>query len=164
MKADRTIGLYAGSFDPITRGHLNIITKALQTFDEVHIGIGVNSKKTRLFSVEESIEMIREQIGYEGSRCSVGGFTGKSITQYAREIEATHIVRGLRQASDFNDEFVIRGAIEQMDPSLVITHFICDHQLLHVSSSTARELASVKANIGWLVTPNVELALLKKFE
>lgn len=164
MKADRTIALYAGSFDPITLGHLDIISKAMATFDHVHIGIGKNPRKTRLFSVEESLDLIQRTVMNQTEYdFSIGQFIDMTITDYAEQIGATHIVRGLRQASDFNDEFVIRGVIENLNPSIVVTHFICDHRFLHVSSSTARELASVNASLDWLVPVAVEDALRNKF-
>lgn len=164
--------LYGGSFDPFSLGHGNIVLKAHGTFDELHIGIGTNPKKTRLFTVEESVQMIRDTIRemhpgepyeFEHLGITVGEFTGKSITQYAREIGATHIVRGLRQASDFNDEFIFRGAIEKMAPELVVTHFICDHEWMHVSSSTARDLARLNEDVSWLVGESVQVALREKF-
>src|SRR5580658_1679834 len=123
-KAQRTKALYAGSFDPITRGHLDIIGKALRTFDAVHVAIGTNVKKQRAFGVEESRRLIVRSIvehwpkaiaaapgaAPSGERLfdgalEVGESAYESLIAYARGIGATHIVRGLREASDFNDEF-----------------------------------------------------------
>lgn len=159
-----TKAIYAGSFDPVTRGHADIIRKAASTFDELVVAIGTNPKKTRLFSVKESIDMIRDTIDEyllpsQENRVSVAEFTGMSLAAYARQIDATHIVRGLRQISDFNDEFTFTGANEQIAPKLTITHFICKAKYLHVSSSTAKELAKLREPIDWLVTPKVRDAL-----
>jgi pantetheine-phosphate adenylyltransferase len=157
--------LYAGSFDPITLGHANIIEKARRTFDEVLVGVGINPRKTRTFSVEESMDFIRatmEELNpkepFEYLNVKVGRFSN-SIAQYARQMGCTHIVRGLRQASDFNDEFIIRGALEHMDPDITLVHFICDHQFMHVSSSTARDLARLGHDPEWLVGRTVGAAL-----
>jgi pantetheine-phosphate adenylyltransferase len=168
-KADRTKALYAGSFDPITRGHLDIIGKALATFEAVHVAIGTNVRKSRAFAVEESLNLIERSIverwpeAAEGSglfdgALEVGEYAHKSLIAYARAIGATHIVRGLREASDFNDEFNLHGVAERIDPSILMVHFICESQFLHVSSSTAKELDAVGEGIGWLVMPSVEAA------
>jgi pantetheine-phosphate adenylyltransferase len=87
-----------------------------------------------------------------------------SVTQHAKELGATHLVRGLRQASDFNDEFSLTGIVGHIDSDLIMTHFICNEKFLHISSSTARELASLGEDISWLVTPKVEEALKGKFK
>ena len=170
QKTGRTRALYAGSFDPITRGHLDIIGKALMTFDTVHVAIGTNVRKQRVFGVEESQRLIGQSIAeqwpdaiapdgrlFDGA-LQVGEYANKSLIAYARQIGATHIVRGLREASDFNDEFNLHGVAGRIDPSILMVHFICEAQFLHVSSSTAKELASVGEGIGWLVMPCVEAA------
>jgi len=175
-KTGRTKALYAGSFDPITRGHLDIIGKALMTFDAVHVAIGTNVRKQRAFGVEESQRLIvrsivehwPEAMGntdaapatellFDGA-LEVGEFTNQSLIAYARRIEATHIVRGLREASDFNEEFNLHGVAGRIDASMLMVHFICEAQFLHVSSSTAKELDAVGEAIGWLVMPSVEAA------
>lgn len=168
-----TIGLYAGSFDPMTRGHLDILSKAVQTFDTVHVAVGRNASKKGFFSVlkrlslissaiEESENPILRQADGMG-RLLFGEYEGISIIKYANQIGATHIVRGLRQAGDFNDEFGLTGAAAHLDSSVIFTHFIGKENYLHVSSSTARELASLDEDISWLVTPSVEEALKKAF-
>ncbi|MFZ5720680.1 MAG: pantetheine-phosphate adenylyltransferase [Pseudomonadota bacterium] len=169
-KAVTTKAVYAGSFDPITRGHLDILGKALATFDAVHVAIGTNVKKTRTFELAESQRLIEQSVverwpearGADGElfdgALEVGEYAGQSLVGYAREIGATHIVRGLREASDFNDEFNLHGVAGRIDPSILMVHFICEAQFLHVSSSTAKELAAVGEDIGWLVMPCVEAA------
>jgi pantetheine-phosphate adenylyltransferase len=175
-KSGRTKALYAGSFDPVTRGHLDIIGKALITFDAVHVAIGTNVRKVRTFGVEESQRLIigsiaerwpeavveaegpaQGEVLLEGA-LEVGEFTNQSLIAYARKIGATHIVRGLREASDFNEEFNLHGVAERIDPSIPMVHFICEAQFLHVSSSTAKELDAMGERIGWLVMPCVEAA------
>jgi pantetheine-phosphate adenylyltransferase len=168
--------LYAGSFNPITRGHLDIIGKALRTFDAVHVAIGTNIKKTRTFAVEESQRLIvqsiierwpeavsdvqapsRSGMLFQGT-LEVGEFTNRSLIAYAHQIGATHIVRGLREATNFNEEFNLHGVAERIDSSVLMVHFICEAQFLHVSSSTAKELDAMDEQIGWLVMPCVEAA------
>lgn len=166
QKAQRTKALYAGSFDPVTRGHLDILRKALKTFDSVHLAIGTNVRKQRAFGVEASLGLIRRSI-HElwphadelfADRIELGEYANQSLMKYARTIGATHIVRGLREATNFNEEFNLHGLAGRIDPSIPMVHFICDTQFLHVSSSTAKELDAVGEDIGWLVMPSVEAA------
>jgi pantetheine-phosphate adenylyltransferase len=169
-KSQRTKALYAGSFDPITRGHLDIIRKALATFDAVHIAIGTNVRKQRAFSIEESLRLIRQSMTESwpeaeallGDVIEIGEYSNQSLLKYARAIGATHIVRGLREATNFNEEFNLHGLAERIDPSIPMVHFICDAQFLHVSSSTAKELDFIGEEVGWLVTPSIEAAFRAK--
>jgi pantetheine-phosphate adenylyltransferase len=165
-KAQRTKALYAGSFDPVTRGHLDIIRKALTTFDAVHVAIGTNVRKLRAFSIDDSLRLIEQSVRelwpeadalFEDA-LEVGEYANQSLIKYARAIGATHIVRGLREATNFNEEFNLHGLAERIDPSIPMVHFICDAQFLHVSSSTAKELDAMGEDIGWLVMPCVEAA------
>ena len=171
LKPKTTKALYAGSFDPITRGHLDVIGKALATFDVVHVAIGTNVRKVRTFSVGESQQLIVDSIRERwpdaalgsasrlfGGALEFGEYAGRSLVGYARAVGATHVVRGLREASDFNEEFNLHGVAGRIDPSILMVHFICEPQFLHVSSSTAKELAGVGEAIDWLVMPCVEAA------
>ena len=170
MKPARTRALYAGSFDPITRGHLDVVQKALATFDVVHIAVGANPLKGGLFSVADRVTLIRQSITDAGldaaageGAVEVGSWADDSVVRYVRRIGATHVVRGLRQASDFHDEFRYHGVFGRLEPSIPMVHFICHQTFLHVSSSTARELAGLGEDVSWLVTPTVEAALAAKF-
>jgi pantetheine-phosphate adenylyltransferase len=172
-KAERTKALYAGSFDPITRGHLDIIGKALMTFDAVHVAIGTNVRKQRAFSVEQSLGLIQRSVVelwpeaagvptlFDGA-LEIGEYANQSLMKYARTIGATHVVRGLREASDFSEEFNLHGVAGRIDPSIPMVHFICDAPFLHISSSTAKELDAVGEDIGWLVMPSVQAAFRAK--
>lgn len=169
-----TVGLYAGSFDPITIGHLDILAKAVCTFDEVQIAIGVNYQKKGLFTIAERLSLIEHSIkewenpilsqALSMGRLTIGQYQGISIIKHSTNIGATHIVRGLRQAGDFNDEFALAGAAGHLDTSVIFTHFIGKERFLHVSSSTARELASLSEDVSWLVTPTVAQALREKYQ
>lgn len=168
-----TTALYAGSFDPLTRGHLDIISKAVQTFDTVHIGIGQNVAKKGFFPVEQreelTVKSLREwenpilKQAYDLGKLTVGSYQDISIVRYAHNVSATHIVRGFRQAGDFNEEFALAGVAGHLDSSVIFTHFICKEKYLHVSSSYARELASLDEDVSWLVTPSVEQALKDEY-
>ena len=151
--------IYAGSFDPITRGHFDIVEQALNVFDRVTIAIGVNPKKTRMFPVAGASLLIRQGVTdrFLSDRVEVKSFEG-ALVHYAEQIGADALVRGLRQVSDFNDEFTLHGANERAS-KIAQVYFICAHDFLHVSSSTAKEMASFNMDISWLVDPNVEHAL-----
>ena len=173
MKPAQTRALYAGSFDPITRGHLDIVQKALKTFDAVHLAVGINPQKKGLFDVDERLDLIRRSVidmdldgsgsGALPAQIEIGSFAGESVIKYARRIAATHVVRGLRQFSDFDDEFRYHGMFGRLEANIPLVHFICHESFLHVSSSSARELAGVDEDVTWLVTPSVESALRGKF-
>src|SRR5258708_19728065 len=130
-KSVTTKALYAGSFDPVTRGHLDIIGKALLTFDTVHVAVGTNVKKVRMFGVEESQRLIVRSIMerwpeeaptstdtlFEGA-LEVGEFTNKSLIAYARIIPPPHIVRALLDPSTFNHTFNFTPAPEPINPHI----------------------------------------------
>lgn len=187
MPGNPKVALYAGSFDPITKGHLDVIGKAIETFDIVHIAIGRHPTKRRLFDDRDALNLIgssmSEHFGFAGDwhgpididsgnitavnpnvpDIILGSYRG-TIIDYAKTIGATHVVRGLRQLGDFNDEFTLTGVAGHLDSNLIFTHFICREEYLHISSSTARELATFGSDIKWLVTPSVADALKKATE
>lgn len=154
-----SLAVYAGSFDPITKGHFDIVEQALKVFDKVVIAIGRNPDKKRLFPWAGSMLLIERAISDRGlsERVSAKSFEG-ALVDFAAEIEATAIVRGLRQVSDFNDEFVQHAFNERMT-ELPLVYFICQHEYLHVSSSSVKMLAALKKDISWMVDPAVERAL-----
>jgi pantetheine-phosphate adenylyltransferase len=164
LRMKKTLGLYAGSFDPFTRGHFDIVQQASRLFDVIEIAIGQNVKKKRLFDFEESAHLIRESLAAElmdSKRFRIVPFHG-SLMRHAKSEAATAVIRGLRQVSDFNDEFVLHGVLERsMD--IPVVYLICRQEFLHVSSSTARELASLGEPTNWLVHSSVEKALRDKF-
>jgi pantetheine-phosphate adenylyltransferase len=149
-------GLYVGSFDPITLGHLDIVSQALEVFDKVYIAVGINptKKDTARFSIETRLSLIEQsvrEIGLDSSQINVLCYTG-SMMQAARDTNATAIVRGLRQMSDFNDEFLINGMVAKTLPGVPITYFICKQEYLHVSSSAVKQLTDLDEEYSWMVT------------
>ena len=164
MSPRENIGFYAGSFDPITRGHLDVIAQALTVFDRLYVAVGRNGSKTALFTPEERRGLIVDACAEQFPNC-IGIhpviFEG-SLAQAARDHDATHLVRAFRQASDFNDEFGIHGAMEKIAPDLTMVYLIGRTEHLHVSSSMARELARIGEDMSWIVPPGVEQRLKAK--
>lgn len=160
------VGFYAGSFDPITRGHLDVIEQALTIFDRVIVAVGRNAAKTGLFKPHERgtliIEACSEMFSPEVCERIEPRLYDGSLAQEARSLGATHLVRAFRQASDFNDEFGIHGVMEKIAPDLPMVYLIGKTEHLHVSSSMARELARIGEDMSWIVPESVERALKAK--
>jgi pantetheine-phosphate adenylyltransferase len=160
-----TLGIYAGSFDPFTRGHMDIVTQGLAIFDTIEVAVGRNPKKTGMFSVEERCKLVDHALREEGlpvGRVQVTSFTG-SLMNHAKTRNANAVVRGLRQVSDFNDEFTLHGVFERT-MAIPVVYLICRQEFLHVSSSTARELASLNESVDWLVHPTIARALASRVQ
>lgn len=144
--------VYAGSFDPITLGHFDIIKQALLVFDEVTIAIGTNPKKTRLFDPTSAASIIKhavfETLG-NTDRVKVILFNGPLVT-LAKDYDA--VVRGFRQVSDFNDEFTQHGINTTLTDKPWV-YFICKTEFLHVSSSTVKEMVELGLDVTRFVDP-----------
>ena len=156
--------VYAGSFDPITRGHLDIIQQALAVWDHVVIAIGVNPTKTRFFPVDQSIETILKacrEVGIHEEQITIDSFEG-ALVRYAERIDATAIIRGFRQVSDFEGEFRQNG-INAMVSEMPQVYMICHTRFLHISSSAVKEMASLGLDIESFVTPSVEMAFALRY-
>lgn len=153
--------IYPGSFDPITNGHIDIIERALEVFGEVTVAVLNNSQKNYLFSLEERSEIIQEAlIDYSG--ITVGEFSGL-LVDYAKQVEADVIVRGLRAVSDFEYEMQISLLNRELAPQLETVFFVSTGQYGYLSSSLVREVALHGGELNSFVPKNVELALQKKF-
>jgi len=137
-----------GSFDPVTSGHLDIVSRAAALFDEVVVAVGVNPSKSRLFGPDERIAMLEQGVG-DLPNVRVAGFTGL-ITEYCLEVDAQAIVKGLRSGTDFDYEL----QMAQMNAHLtgVETVFVlADPQFGFVSSSLVKEVAGFGGDVSGLV-------------
>ena len=132
------IALFAGSFDPFTRGHEAVVTAALQLFDEVVIGVGENVSKKSLLSVEQRCRLIAD-VYKNDNRVRVVSYN--TLTgEFAREVGATVLVRGVRNTIDFEFERTIEATNRQLFPELTTVLLPTPAELMHVSSSMVREL------------------------
>ena len=154
--------MYPGSFDPMTKGHMDIVRKALTIFDEVVIAVLENSSKTMLFTPDERKKMIEEiYINDERVRCiSLGS---KLTINLAEEISAQGIIRGLRAMSDFEYEFQIANINRSQNKKIESIFFTATDKFTYVSSSMVKEIALYKGKVGEFVDPVVQKELEKKF-
>lgn len=154
--------MYPGSFDPMTKGHMDIVKKALTIFDEVVIAVLENSAKTMLFTPDERKKMIEEiYINDERVRCiSLGS---KLTINLAEEISAQGIIRGLRAMSDFEYEFQIANINRSQNEKIESIFFTATDKFTYVSSSMVKEIALYKGKVNEFVDPVVKQELEKKF-
>lgn len=150
-----TIAVYPGSFDPITNGHLDIVTRAARLFDTVIMAVFDRPNKNLLFSTDERISMVKEATRHL-PRVKVDTYSALTVA-YVREIGASVIVRGLRDPRDFDHEFQMAQINNTLAPEIDVVLFMAAHQYTFFSSSTVREIASLGGDVSWLV-PGMWLA------
>ncbi|APH05366.1 pantetheine-phosphate adenylyltransferase [Bacillus weihaiensis] len=156
-----SIAVCPGSFDPLTFGHLDIIKRGAKVFDQIYVCVLNNSSKQPLFTVDERCELIRE-VTKDMPNVVVESYKGLLI-DYAREKKAQAILRGLRAVSDFEYEMQITSMNRVLDDEIETLFMMTNNQYSFLSSSIVKEVAKYKGNIGELVPPAVEKALIKKF-
>jgi pantetheine-phosphate adenylyltransferase len=145
--------LYPGSFDPLTNGHLDIVDRTAQIFDRVVIAVLENPSKQPLFTTAERVAMIRESLG-ERPRVEVSTFNGLTI-DFARQVGARVIVRGLRAVSDFESEFQMALMNRRLEPDVTTVFIPTSLRHLFLSSSVIKELAEFGGDISEFVPANV---------
>lgn len=155
------VAVCPGSFDPITLGHLDIITRAAKVFDELYVVVLNNSSKKPLFSVEERIELI-EQVTKVIPNVKVDSFQGL-LVDYAESVNADAIIRGLRAVSDFEYEMQITSMNRVLNDRIETFFIMTNNQYSFLSSSIVKEVAKYDGKISELVPREVEQALLEKF-
>ena len=154
------IALYPGSFDPLTNGHLDILSRARRLADRVVVAILENDAKTPLFSVSERIEMIREIAGDDGAT-PVRSFSGL-LVDFAREVGATLIVRGLRAVSDYEYELQMALMNRRLTPSIETVFLMAKEEYSYVSSRLVKEVARLGGDVSGLVPESVRRRLAAK--
>jgi pantetheine-phosphate adenylyltransferase len=153
---------FPGTYDPIHYGHIDIARRASKLFDEVIVGVYNKSLKNMLFSPEERIEMARKAFETD-PKINVQGYS-KLTVDYARQIDAKVIVRGLRVFSDFEYEFRMALANHRLAQDIEVVALITNEEHTFLSSTTVREIASLGGNISTMVPPYVAAALDQKFK
>ena len=157
-----SLAVYPGSFDPITNGHIDIATRALEVFEKVTILISVNPLKTTLFSPQERKEMV-EEVFKDYDRIDV--VISENLTvNTAREVGATHIVRGLRAVTDFEYEFQINLTNRKIGKGIDSVFFMTANKYSYLSSTTVKEIAMFKGELDCFVPKFVAEKLYRKFD
>jgi len=152
--------VYAGSFDPITRGHEDLIKRSLQFVDRIIVAVATNVSKQPLFTLDERVAFIRAAVG-EDARVDVRQFNGL-LVDFAREVGASLIIRGLRAVADFEYEFQMALMNRHLAPGLETVFMVPSIETTYISSSLVREVARFGGDISGLVHPLVTDALRAK--
>ncbi len=156
------IGIYPGSFDPITDGHIDIIHRSLQVVDKLYVCVSLNTQKNTLFSLDERIDMIEKVLDLE--RLNVEVCVNNTLTvKQAKRLKATHIIRGLRVLTDFEYEFQMTHANRVLDPEIDTLFLMTDNRYSFLSSSTVKEIARFQGDLEPFLPPYVVTKLREKF-
>ena len=154
------VALYPGSFDPLTNGHLDILSRARRLADRVVVAILENDSKTPLFSVAERMEMIREIVG-DDPATPVRSFSGL-LVDFARDMGATLIVRGLRAVSDYEYELQMALMNRRLTPSIETVFLMAKEEYSYVSSRLVKEVARLGGDVTGLVPEAIRLRLVER--
>ena len=157
----RSIAVCPGSFDPITNGHLDIIRRGAKVFDEIYVCVLTNSSKQSLFSMEERLDLIRS-VTKELPNVKVDSYRGL-LVDYAKEVNASAIIRGLRAVSDFEYEMQITSMNRVLNEEIETFFIMTNNQYSFLSSSIVKEVAKHNGDISELVPQDVEIAVREKF-
>lgn len=164
--AERT-GIYPGTFDPITKGHMDIVQRSLQLVDHLIVAVASNPGKKPLFSLEERLQIVQEELDAlpEDMRCRVRveGFQTLLIN-FAREKGAGVIIRGLRAVSDFEYEFQMAGMNARMRPDVETAFLMSSDSHQFISSGFVKEIGKLGGDISHFVSQNVAEHLTHRFD
>lgn len=148
------IGLYPGTFDPVTNGHLDVIARAARLLDKLVVGVAINTGKGPLFELEERVELVKAEIAALGLRngtvVEVRPFEGLLI-DFARQVGAIMIVRGLRAVSDFDYEFQMAGMNTRMAPDIETVFLMASERHQFIASRLVKEVATLGGDISTFV-------------
>jgi pantetheine-phosphate adenylyltransferase len=159
---NRIIGVYPGTFDPITNGHRDILERALGLFDKVIIALAENMNKRPLFPLQTRMRMIRDVVA-NNPRVEVDAFQGL-LVDYARSRGARFLIRGLRAVADFEYEFQFAHMNRQLAPDIETIFLPTNEENFYVSSSLVREVGAMGGDVSRLVPPAIMGTLKKKFK
>jgi pantetheine-phosphate adenylyltransferase len=155
----KRVAVYPGSFDPITRGHEDLIHRSLEFVDQLIVAVAVNVAKQPLFSLEERVALIKQTVS---DKVDVQSFDGL-LAEFAKRVHASVIVRGLRAVSDFEYEFQMALMNRNLAPGIETVFLVPAFDLTYLSSSLVREVARFGGDVSQLVHPKVQQALKRKF-
>ena len=156
------IAVYPGTFDPMTRGHEDLVRRAASIFSKLIVGIADSRSKNPIFTLAERIEIAKEVLGHYPN-VEIAGFSGL-LKDFARQHDARVIVRGLRAVSDFEYEFQMAGMNRYLLPDVETLFLTPSDQYQFISGTFVREIASMGGDVSKFVFPSVEKWLLKKLD
>ena len=163
--AKRRVGLYPGTFDPMTLGHLDIIQRAIKLVDHLVIGVATNPSKSPLFTLDERTQMVRHETGALAGdgRATIEVHTfDKLLVKFAEEVGAGIIVRGLRAVSDFEYEFQMVGMNQRLNPVIETVFLMADPRHQAIASRLVKEIAMLGGNVKPFTSPYVAELLEKR--
>jgi pantetheine-phosphate adenylyltransferase len=162
----KRVGLYPGTFDPITLGHVDIIERATKMVDELVIGVAINRDKAPLFSLDERVKLVTAEMA------KISASTGVSIRvtpfetllmNFAEQVKANFIIRGLRAVSDFEYEFQMVGMNQRLNDDIETVFLMADVRYQFIASRLVKEIARFGGDISSFVPPEVAAVLKAKF-
>ena len=153
--------LYPGTFDPVTYGHLSILSRALKIFDRIVVGIAASPQKATLFSTEERLQLMLPHLP-EGKRSEAMTYDCLTV-DLARQLGAVAVIRGLRAVSDFEYEFQLNHMNREFEPEIETIFFMPNEIFFFTSSGLIKQLARYTEDIGKFVPPNVCEALKQRY-
>lgn len=156
--ASEKIGIYPGTFDPITNGHADIIGRAARLLDKLVVGVAINPGKGPIFTIDERVELVREEISHldngVGSKIEVMPFHGLLI-DFAHQVDASVIIRGLRAVSDFDYEFQMASMNAKMAPDVETVCLMASDKYHFIASSLVKEIAKLNGDVSQFVSPRI---------
>jgi pantetheine-phosphate adenylyltransferase len=159
------IAFYAGSFDPLTNGHLDVIERAATLFDKLVVGVGAHACKVAVLSTDERVRLIHEAAApvLKSAGCALETvvFSGLAV-EAAQAAGAMAMVRGLRDATDFDYEMQLAGMNADMAPKLQTIFLPASRSVRHITATLVRQIASMGGDVSFFVPPNVAAALKAK--
>lgn len=155
------IGLYPGTFDPVTNGHLDIIGRAVKLVDRLVIGVAQNDDKGPLFSTAERVEMIKAEVARFDADIRVMPFSSL-LMHFAESLEASVIVRGLRAVADFEYEFQMTAMNQRLNSDIETVFLMADPRHQAIASRLVKEIARLDGRIDSFVSPAVAASVLAK--
>ncbi|MEL6663444.1 MAG: pantetheine-phosphate adenylyltransferase [Pseudomonadota bacterium] len=161
------VGLYPGTFDPMTLGHLDIIQRATKLVDRLIIGVAINEAKGPLFSLEQRVAMVEREVREHempGAAQIVVKPFDKLLMHFAEEVHAGVLVRGLRAVSDFEYEFQMTAMNEELNPDIETVFLMADVRHQAVASRLVKEIAKLGGDVSSFVSPAVKADLLEKYQ
>ncbi|CAN5281257.1 pantetheine-phosphate adenylyltransferase [soil metagenome] len=155
------IGLYPGTFDPVTNGHMDIIGRAMKLVDRLVVGVAKNDDKGPLFSTAERVEMVKAEVARFDADIIVQPFSSL-LMHFAEELNANVIVRGLRAVADFEYEFQMTAMNQRLNQDIETVFLMADPRHQAIASRLVKEIARLDGAIDSFVSPTVALAVREK--